>query len=242
MARLRPVRRPRGLRQLHRSRAHRQHPVVPGRGTAADGNGAHLEPAAAAAHPTERLRPEPGDRRTAQHERHDALTALTHPGRRPPTDLPRHPQPFLGTRPLDTPSLDRPTPSRGVSSGTSDGKRTSTHLDPRGPRRRDRDRANHLVRLFQRDLGVPPIAYLNRLRGQAAARLLVQTDAPISHIGVRVGWDDAGYFARRFKTAYGLSPSAYRSRALTGATRHHSSITAAEPRLPVSGARFDNPN
>lgn len=100
----------------------------------------------------------------------------------------------------------------------------------------------HLVRLFQRDLGVPPIAYLNRLRGQAAARLLVQTDVPISHIGARVGWDDAGYFARRFKTAYGLSPSAYRNRALSGATRHHSSTTAAEPRLPVSGARFDNPN
>ena len=96
----------------------------------------------------------------------------------------------------------------------------------------------HLVRLFQRDLGVPPIAYLNRLRGQAAARLLVQSDAPISHIGVRVGWDDAGYFARRFKAAYGLSPSAYRNRALTGVTRHHSS-TAAEPRLPVSGARFE---
>ncbi|WP_432970454.1 AraC family transcriptional regulator [Dactylosporangium sp. CA-233914] len=94
----------------------------------------------------------------------------------------------------------------------------------------------HLVRLFQRNLGVSPIAYLNRLREQAAARLLVQTDLPIAQIGARVGWDDPGYFGRRFKTAYGLSPSAYRTRALAGENRYHSS---AEPRLPVSGARFE---
>ncbi|HEX5550892.1 MAG TPA: AraC family transcriptional regulator [Nitrospira sp.] len=93
----------------------------------------------------------------------------------------------------------------------------------------------HLVRLFQRDLGVPPIAYLNRLRAQAAARLLVQTDEPIAQLGARLGWDDASYFAQRFKSAYGLSPSAYRKRAVTGENRYHS----PEPNLPTSGARFD---
>ncbi|GAA2828757.1 helix-turn-helix domain-containing protein [Kribbella solani] len=98
----------------------------------------------------------------------------------------------------------------------------------------------HLVRLFQRELGAPPIAYLNRLREQAAARLLVQTDDPIAHIGARVGWEDAGYFARRFKSAYGLSPSAYRQRARTGEARYHTS-TEAEPALPISGARFGAP-
>jgi AraC family L-rhamnose operon transcriptional activator RhaR len=95
----------------------------------------------------------------------------------------------------------------------------------------------HLVRLFQRELGAPPIAYLNRLREQAAARLLVQTDDPVAQIGARVGWEDAGYFARRFKNAYGLSPSAYRNRARTGEARYHTS-TGAETVLPVSGARF----
>lgn len=78
----------------------------------------------------------------------------------------------------------------------------------------------HLVRLFQRELGIPPIAYLNQLRQQEAARLLVQTNLPISRIGVEVGWDDAAYFARRFKAAYGLSPSGYRSRALAGEAGH----------------------
>ncbi|MGZ0152935.1 helix-turn-helix domain-containing protein [Kribbella sp. WER1] len=95
----------------------------------------------------------------------------------------------------------------------------------------------HLVRLFQRELGSPPIAYLNRLREQAAARLLVQTDEPVAQIGARVGWEDAGYFARRFKTAYGLSPSAYRNRARTGEARYHTTAEPA-PALPVSGARF----
>lgn len=96
----------------------------------------------------------------------------------------------------------------------------------------------HLVRLFQRDLGLPPIAYLNRLRTQAAARLLVQTDQPVTQIGARLGWDDASYFAKRFKAAYGLSPSLYRKRALSGESSYH----LAGARLPVSGARFDLPS
>lgn len=78
----------------------------------------------------------------------------------------------------------------------------------------------HLVRMFQRELGIPPIAYLNQLRQQEAAQLLVQTDLPIAQIGSRVGWDDAAYFARRFKAAYGLSPSAYRGRARAGEAGH----------------------
>ncbi|MFE2038805.1 AraC family transcriptional regulator [Streptomyces scopuliridis] len=84
----------------------------------------------------------------------------------------------------------------------------------------------YLVRLFQRDLGVPPIAYLNRLREQVAARLLVQTDQPVARIGTQLGWEDAGYFARRFKAAYGLTPSAYRRRALEGQGWDHAPAAA----------------
>lgn len=78
----------------------------------------------------------------------------------------------------------------------------------------------HLARLFQRELGISPIAYLNQLRNQEAARLLVQTSDPVAHIGTSVGWEDAAHFARRFKAAYGLSPRAYRSRALAGDAGH----------------------
>ncbi|WP_461031771.1 AraC family transcriptional regulator [Streptomyces mayteni] len=91
----------------------------------------------------------------------------------------------------------------------------------------------YLIRLFQRDLGAPPIAYLNRLREQAAAQLLVQTDQPVARIGAQLGWEDAGYFARRFKAAYGLTPSAYRRRALTGQGRDHLPASA-ESGLPSS--------
>lgn len=79
----------------------------------------------------------------------------------------------------------------------------------------------HLVHLFRRDLGRPPMAYLYRLRVQTAARLLVQTDEAVSYIGGVVGWEDASYFSQRFKAAYGLSPLAYRKRALTGKSRYH---------------------
>ncbi|KJL24262.1 AraC family transcriptional regulator [Microbacterium azadirachtae] len=78
----------------------------------------------------------------------------------------------------------------------------------------------HLVRLFQKELGTPPIAYMRQLRQQAAARLLVQTRLPISEIGTQVGWDDPAHFARQFKASFGLSPSAYRGRARSGASAH----------------------
>ncbi|MFE2500034.1 AraC family transcriptional regulator [Streptomyces scopuliridis] len=89
----------------------------------------------------------------------------------------------------------------------------------------------YLIHLFQRDLAVSPIAYLIRLREQIAARRLVQTDEPIAHIAAQLGWQDAAYFARRFKSTYGMSPSTYRKQAYTGMERAHP-IATAKPRFP----------
>lgn len=95
----------------------------------------------------------------------------------------------------------------------------------------------HLVRLFRRSVGTPPMAYLNRRRAQVAAALLVRTDRPVAQIGARLGWADPAYFARRFRAVFGLSPSAYRKRALSGALRSHGAAVIEAP-LPVSGARY----
>jgi AraC family L-rhamnose operon transcriptional activator RhaR len=70
----------------------------------------------------------------------------------------------------------------------------------------------YLVRLFKSATGLPPMAYLSRFRVETAAAMLLSGDAPVSQIGLNVGWPDPNHFARRFKAHYGLSASAYRAR------------------------------
>lgn len=70
----------------------------------------------------------------------------------------------------------------------------------------------YLVRLFKNATGLPPMAYLSRHRVELAADRLLHSDLPISRIGESVGWPDQNYFARRFKSHYGLSASTYRQR------------------------------
>ena len=68
----------------------------------------------------------------------------------------------------------------------------------------------HLSRLFKSSVGLPPMAYLARLRAERAAQLLLRSDAPISQIGAQVGWRDANLFSRRFSAHFGLSAREYR--------------------------------
>jgi AraC family transcriptional regulator, L-rhamnose operon transcriptional activator RhaR len=75
----------------------------------------------------------------------------------------------------------------------------------------------YLVRLFKATTGLPPMAYLARLRAEHAATLLLHSDQPVTCIGQAVGWPDQNYFARRFRAHYGLSATTYRARFATGA-------------------------
>ncbi|GAA3019141.1 AraC family transcriptional regulator [Streptosporangium longisporum] len=68
----------------------------------------------------------------------------------------------------------------------------------------------YLVRLFKASVGMPPMAYLTHLRAEAAARLLVQTDQPVSRVGHLVGWPDQNHFARRFRAHFGMSATSFR--------------------------------
>ena len=70
----------------------------------------------------------------------------------------------------------------------------------------------HLVRQFNRWVGLPPIAYLNRRRAERAANLLATTETPIGSIGAEVGWPDPSQFSRRFRQHMEMSPRAYRAR------------------------------
>jgi AraC-like DNA-binding protein len=69
----------------------------------------------------------------------------------------------------------------------------------------------YLVRLFGRTAGISPMAYLNRLRAERAAGLLIETELPIAAIGALVGWHDPSHATRRFRTTFGLSPTHYRA-------------------------------
>jgi AraC family L-rhamnose operon transcriptional activator RhaR len=69
---------------------------------------------------------------------------------------------------------------------------------------------SHLIRLFRRCTGLTPMLWLARCRGERAAVRLLTSDEPVAAIGRRVGWQDANYFARRFRALFGLSPSEYR--------------------------------
>lgn len=71
------------------------------------------------------------------------------------------------------------------------------------------DRA-YLARLFGKQCGLPPMAYLNRLRLERAAGLLLQTQQSIGHIAMQVGMLDANYFTRRFHQHFGMTPSQMR--------------------------------
>lgn len=79
----------------------------------------------------------------------------------------------------------------------------------------------YLSRLFKQHVGLPPIGYLARVRVERASVLLSHTDVPVAQVGAAVGWPDPNYFARRFRTLSGLTPTAYRARSLSSPTQTH---------------------
>lgn len=69
---------------------------------------------------------------------------------------------------------------------------------------------SYLSRCFAAAIGAPPMAYVNRLRAERAAALLLESDRSVSSIGQSVGWPDPNYASRRFRAAFGLGPAEYR--------------------------------
>jgi transcriptional regulator GlxA family with amidase domain len=69
---------------------------------------------------------------------------------------------------------------------------------------------DHFTRLFKRDEGTTPEAYLFGLRIEHAKRLLVESDLGMELVRVQSGFRTRTYFHRAFKRAVGVTPLAYR--------------------------------
>ena len=63
---------------------------------------------------------------------------------------------------------------------------------------------------FHAGIGTTPVAYLIQYRLNRAAGQLLSTTASVSSIAMESGMDNVGYFCRKFRQEYGMTPSEYR--------------------------------
>ncbi len=68
----------------------------------------------------------------------------------------------------------------------------------------------HLIRIFTRQIGIPPYRYLHLCRINHAQVLLKTTDLSIMEISEKVGYSDPAIFFRHFRYFNNSSPNAYR--------------------------------
>lgn len=70
--------------------------------------------------------------------------------------------------------------------------------------------SDYLSVCFRTEVGMAPIAYLNRYRINQAKGLLKRSDKSITEIAVSVGFSNSNYFGRVFRQQVGVTPEAYR--------------------------------
>jgi transcriptional regulator GlxA family with amidase domain len=68
----------------------------------------------------------------------------------------------------------------------------------------------HFHRRFAARLGETPAKHVARMRLERAAYLVAVTDAPLTDIGLAVGFQNHETFARAFRRRFGRAPSQYR--------------------------------
>ena len=67
-----------------------------------------------------------------------------------------------------------------------------------------------IYRIFKEYFFCSPAEYVKKERLQAACGMLAGSDLPIHEIATLCGISDYNYFSKVFKSAYGISPTAYR--------------------------------
>lgn len=73
----------------------------------------------------------------------------------------------------------------------------------------------HLTKLFKREMGLTPVAYLQQLRIERARSLLAEP-LSVEEVALSVGYSDPLYFSKSFKKMTGHTPSEYRRKMREG--------------------------
>jgi len=70
--------------------------------------------------------------------------------------------------------------------------------------------APYFSTIFKEEMGENLSNYLNRLRVEKAASMLLATDIPISEVASACGFEDQSWFSKIFRNNTGLTPGKYR--------------------------------
>ncbi|WP_051388982.1 AraC family transcriptional regulator [Arthrobacter sp. 35W] len=70
---------------------------------------------------------------------------------------------------------------------------------------------SHFAALFRSQVGLPVLAYQTQLRMSRARELLDTTDLSVAGIAAAVGYPDAFYFSRQFRSVHGTTALRYRA-------------------------------
>lgn len=70
--------------------------------------------------------------------------------------------------------------------------------------------ADYFTKMFRDSIGKTPVDYINARRVNKAMELLIETDLSMSDIAIKVGFNNANYFHKIFKSYMDTSPLAYR--------------------------------
>jgi AraC-like DNA-binding protein len=81
----------------------------------------------------------------------------------------------------------------------------------------------HMVRAFAAEFGMPPHAYLNRVR-LAKAKKRIAAGIPLANVAAEAGFADQSHFTRHFLKTYGVTPAEY-----AGKERNRSSTMMIAP-------------
>ncbi len=67
----------------------------------------------------------------------------------------------------------------------------------------------HLIRVFKKETGIPPMEYLNNIRLEKAKKLLLVGELTISETAMECGFNSQTYFSSSFKKKFNSTPSSY---------------------------------